>query len=125
MMNTLLWIIQGMMAAAFMMTGAMKLVTKKEAVADTMGYVNDFTQGQLYGIGVLELMGAAGLILPLLTGILPVLTPLAALGLVVMMVGAFFTHLRRDEIVPMGLMNIMLIAMGLFVAYGRFFLLPG
>lgn len=124
-MNTLLWIIQGMMAAAFMMTGAMKLVTKKEAVADSMGYVNDFTQGQLYGIGVLELMGAAGLILPLLTGILPVLTPLAALGLVVIMVGAFFTHLRRDEIVPMGLMNIMLIAMGLFVAYGRFFLLPG
>lgn len=125
MMNTFLWIIQGIMAAAFMMTGAMKLVTKKEAVADSMGYVNDFTQGQLYGIGVLELMGAAGLILPLLTGILPVLTPLAALGLVVIMVGAFFTHLRRDEIVPMGLMNIMLIAMGLFVAYGRFFLLPG
>ncbi|MDZ7843486.1 MAG: DoxX family protein [Anaerolineales bacterium] len=125
MMNTFLWIIQGIMAAAFMMTGAMKLITKKEAVADTMGYVNDFTQEQLYGIGVLELMGAAGLILPLLTGILPVLTPVAALGLVVIMVGAFFTHLRRDEIIPMGLMNIMLIAMGLFVAYGRFFLLPG
>ncbi len=124
-MNTFLWIIQGIMAAAFMITGTMKLVTKKEAVADSMGYVPDFSLGQLYGIGVLEVIGAAGLILPLLTGILPVLTPLAALGLVVIMVGAIFTHLRRDEIVHMALMNIMLVAMGLFVAYGRFFLLPG
>jgi len=123
-MNTLLWIFQGLLAAMFMMTGAMKLVTKKEAVADTMGYVNDFTQNQLYGIGVLELMGAAGLILPGLTGILPVLTPLAAVGLAVIMIGAFFTHLRRDELVPMGLMNVMLFALGIFIAYGRFFLIP-
>ncbi|MFO7943979.1 MAG: DoxX family protein [Anaerolineales bacterium] len=79
-MNTFLWILQGLLAAMFMMTGLMKLVMKKEAAADRMSYVEDFTQSQLYGIGVLELMGAAGLILPPLTGILPFLTPLTALG---------------------------------------------
>lgn len=77
------------------------------------------------GIGVLELMGAAGLLLPGLTGILPVLTPLDPVGLAVVIVGAFFTHLRRDEIVPTGLMNIMLFVIGISVAYNRFFLLPG
>lgn len=123
-MNTFLWILQGLLAAVFMMTGLMKLVMKKEAAADRMGYVEDFTQSQLYGIGVLELMGAAGLILPPLTGILPILTPLAALCLALIMVGAFFTHLRRDEIIPMGIMNIMLFTMGIIVAYSRFFLLP-
>lgn len=123
-MNTFLWILQGLLAAVFMMTGLMKLVMKKEAAADRMGYVEDFTQSQLHGIGVLELMGAAGLILPPLTGILPLLTPLAALCLALIMVGAFFTHLRRDEIIPMGIMNIMLFTMGIIVAYSRFFLLP-
>lgn len=124
-MNTILWILQGLLAVIFLMTGVMKLIRKKEEVADTMGYVNDFTQVQLYGIGVVEILGAAGLILPVLTGILPVLTPLAAVGLAVIMIGAFFTHLRREEIVPMGIMNIVLFAMALFAAYGRFFLLPG
>jgi hypothetical protein len=60
------------------------------------------------------------LILPLLTGILPILTPLAAVGLGIIQVGAFFTHLRRKEIVPMGIMNMMLIAMVVFIAIGRF-----
>lgn len=123
-MNTFLWIVQGLLAAVFMMTGLMKLVMKKEAVADRMGYVNDFTQEQLYGIGVLEILGALGLILPPLLGILTVLTSLAAVGLAVIMVGAFITHLRRKEIVPMGLMNVMLFGLGLFAAYGRLILLP-
>lgn len=123
-MNTFLWIVQGLLAAVFMMTGLMKLVMKKEAAADRMGYVNDFTQEQLYGIGVLEILGALGLILPPLLGILTVLTSLAAVGLAVIMVGAFITHLRRKEIVPMGLMNVMLFGLGLFAAYGRLILLP-
>ena len=119
-MNTFLWIIQGMLAAVFMMTGIMKLVQKKEAMADKMGFVEDFSQKQVTGIGVLELMGAMGVILPWATGILPWLTPLAAVGLAMTMVGAFLTHLRRKELVPMGIMNIVLFSMALFIAYGRF-----
>lgn len=66
-------------------------------------------------------MGALGLILPMLFNILPVLTPLAALGLGLIMVGAFLTHSRRkDPMMPMGMMNIILFAMSAFVAYGRF-----
>ncbi|MCJ7700842.1 MAG: DoxX family protein [Anaerolineales bacterium] len=68
----------------------------------------------------LGLLGALGLILPLATGILPVLTPLAAVGLALTMVGAFLTHLRRNEIVPMGVMNVVLFAMAIFVAVFRF-----
>lgn len=119
-MNTFLWIIQGMLAAVFMMTGIMKLVQKKEAMADKMGFVEDFSQQQIYGIGILELMGAMGVILPWATGILPWLTPLAAAGLGLTMIGAFLTHLRRKELLPMGIMNIVLFSMAVFVAYGRF-----
>ena len=119
-MNTFLWIIQGLLAAVFMMTGIMKLVQKKEAMADKMGFVEDFSQQQIYGIGILELMGAMGVILPWATGILPWLTPLAAAGLGLTMVGAFLTHLRRKELIPMGIMNIVLFSMAVFVAYGRF-----
>ncbi len=119
-MNTFLWIIQGMLAAVFMMTGIMKLVQKKEAMADKMGFVEDYSQKQVTGIGVLELMGAMGVILPWATGILPWLTPLAAVGLAMTMVGAFLTHLRRKELIPMGIMNIILFSMAALVAIGRF-----
>ena len=91
-----------------------------QQMADKMGWVEDFSQGQIRVIGILEVLGALGLVLPMLTGILPILTPLAALGLVFIMLGAFSTHMRRKEIVPMGVMNLMLMAMAAFVAYGRF-----
>ena len=120
-MNTFLWIAQGMLAAMFMMTGIMKVVQKKEAMADKMGFVEDFSQMQVTGIGVLEIMGAMGVILPWATGILPWLTPLAAVGLALTMVGAFLTHLRRKELIPMGVVNIILFSLALFTAYGRFF----
>ncbi len=84
------------------------------------GWVDDFSQGQIRGIGVLDVMGALGLVLPMLAGIIPILTPIAAVGLALDMLGAFVTHLRRKEIVPMGVMNMMLFAMAVFVAFGRF-----
>ncbi len=123
-MNTFLWIIQGMLAAIFMMTGAMKLFQKKEALVDKMGFVEDFSQGQISGIGVLELMGAMGLILPQATGIFTWLTPVAAAGLALTMIGAFLTHLRRKELVPMGIINIVLFSLAVVIIIGRFFLFP-
>jgi uncharacterized membrane protein YphA (DoxX/SURF4 family) len=119
-MNIVLWIVQGILAAMFMMAGAMKLMKSKEEMVDQMGWVEDFSQGQIRGIGILELMGAVGLILPLALNIISILTPLAAIGLALNMVGAFLTHLRRKEIVPMGVMNMMLFAMAVFVAIFRF-----
>lgn len=119
-MNIALWIVQGIAAFMFLMAGSMKLMRAKEQMAEQMTWVEDFSQGQIRGIGVLEILGALGLVLPLATGILPVLTPLAAVGLGIIQVGAFFTHLRRNEIVPMGIMNVILIAMVIFIAIGRF-----
>ena len=119
-MNTVLWIVQGLLAMMFLMVGMMKLMQPKEKMVEKMGWVEDFSQSQIRNIGVLEVMGALGLILPMLTGVLPILTPLAAVGLALTMMGAFKTHLRRKDIVPMGVMNVMLFMMAAFVAYGRF-----
>ncbi len=121
-MNIVFWIGQGILAGVFMMTGLMKLIKKKADLKDQMGFVEDFSQGQVKGIGLLEILGALGLILPWATGILPWLTPLAALGLGLTMVGAFLTHLRRKELVPMGFVNGVLFSLAILVSYGRFFL---
>ncbi len=121
-MNTLLWVIQGMLASVFLMTGTMKIIKKKEDLADQMGFVEDFSQQQVKGIGVLEILGALGVILPWATGILTWLTPLAALGLGLTMAGAFLTHLRRKELIPMGIVNIVLFSLAIFTSYGRFYL---
>ena len=122
-MNIALWIVQGLLALVFGMTGMMKLTQPKQKLAAQMGYVEDFSQGSVRLIGALELLGAIGLILPAVTGILPVLTPLAALGLVLTMIGAMLTHLRRKEY-PMIAVNLVLLLLALFVAYGRFVAYP-
>lgn len=119
-MNILLWVLQGVLAGMFLMVGAMKLMQPKEKMGEQMGWVEDFSQGQIRSIGVLEVLGALGLVLPMATGIMPFLTPYAAIGLCLVMTGAFITHLRRKEIVPMGVMNVVLFVIAAFVAYGRF-----
>jgi hypothetical protein len=74
-------------------------------------------------IGVLEILAAIGLILPAVTGIWPWLTPLAAAGLVLTMVGAMITHGRRGEFSGLGV-NIVLLALAAFVLIGRFIIVP-
>ena len=88
-----------------------------------MGWVEDFSQLAGRMIGAVEVLGAIGLVLPALTGILPWPTPLAALGLVLTMVGAALTHLRRKEYGNIAV-NVALLVLAAFVAYGRFFVLP-
>ena len=119
-MNTILWVIQGILAVVFMMTGSMKLFQKKGDLIDKMGFVEDFSKAQISGIGALEIMGAMGLILPWATGIMSWLTPTAAVGLALTMVGAFLTRLRRGEFIPMGIVNIILFSLAVITALGRF-----
>lgn len=118
-MNTLLWVFQGLLTAVFLMTGTMKIIKKKEELVGQMGFVEDFSEQQVKGIGVLEILGALGVILPWATGIITWLTPLAAIGLGLTMVGAFLTHLRRGEFIPMGIVNIILFSMAIFTTVGR------
>src|SRR5436190_20723758 len=94
-MSIALWTVQGLLAAAFLVSGATKLSQPKEKLLQNMAWVEDFSQRAERLIGALEVLGAFGVILPALTGILPWLTPLAALGLVLTMVGAALTHLGR------------------------------
>jgi uncharacterized membrane protein YphA (DoxX/SURF4 family) len=122
-MNNVLWILQILLALAFTMTGLAKLTQPKEKLATMMGWVNDFPPNIIKVIGLLELLGAIGLILPALTNILPSLTILAAAGLVVTMLGAAATHLRRKEY-PMIGANMVLLVLALIVAYGRWMIVP-
>jgi uncharacterized membrane protein YphA (DoxX/SURF4 family) len=112
-----------LLAVAFLGAGATKLMQPKEKLAKNMGWVEDFSQPTVRIIGALEVLGAIGVVLPALTGILPWLTPLAALGLVLLMAGAVYTHLRREEgsaVVPPAV----LLLLAALVAVGRSFVLP-
>lgn len=122
-MNIALWIGQGLLAIMFLMAGSMKATRPKEQLAERMEWVNDFSASTIRLIGILEVLGAAGVVLPKATGILPWLTPTAAAGLALTMVGAALIHIRRNEYGNL-VMNIVLLAMAAFVAYGRFVLLP-
>jgi uncharacterized membrane protein YphA (DoxX/SURF4 family) len=118
-----LWVVQVLLALAFLGAGAMKLSQPKEKLLKNMAWVEDFSQRTVRLIGALEVVGAIGVVVPALTGILPWLTPLAALGLVLLMIGAALTHLRRTEYGNIA-MNALLLVLAAFVAYGRFFVLP-
>jgi uncharacterized membrane protein YphA (DoxX/SURF4 family) len=122
-MGIALWVAQVLLAVAFLGAGATKLMQPKEKLAKNMGWVEDFSQPTVRIIGALEVLGAIGVVLPALTGILPWLTPLAALGLVLLMAGAVYTHLRREEgsaVVPPAV----LLLLAALVAVGRSFVLP-
>jgi uncharacterized membrane protein YphA (DoxX/SURF4 family) len=122
-MGIALWVVQVLVAAAFLVSGATKLSQPKEKLLKYMAWVEDFSRPTLRIIGALEVLGAIGIVLPALTGILPWLTPLAALGLVLTMIGAALTHLRRTEYGGIAV-NAVLLILAAFVAYGRFFVLP-
>jgi uncharacterized membrane protein YphA (DoxX/SURF4 family) len=119
-MNLALWIVAGVLAASFAGSGLMKLVVPKDKlVSSGQGWAQDVTPTNIRLIGVVELLGAAGLILPAVTHIAPVLVPLAAIGLALVMVGAAVVHARRNEPVNIGV-NAVLLALAVFVAWGRF-----
>jgi hypothetical protein len=119
-MNVVLWIIAGLLALAFLGAGTMKIIQPKEKLyASGMKYTEDFNAGTVKSIGALEVLAAIGLILPAALGIVPILVPLAATGLVLLMVGAAITHTRRKEYPVIGF-NLVLLALAAVVAWGRF-----
>lgn len=115
-MNIALWIVQALLALAFAAAGVMKLAQPMDAIRERLPYVDDFNAGTIRLIGLLELLGAVGLVLPWGLGVAPWLTPLAALGLALTMVGAAVVHLRRREPV---VVNGVLFALAAFVAWAR------
>lgn len=117
-MNSALWIAQGILAIAFLAAGSMKLARSKEKMAEAMPVFEDLSPGAVKLIGIVEVLGAAGVILPLWLGILPWLTPLAAAGLALLMIGAVGAHFKRGEIAEAAPAFVLLLLAG-FVAWGR------
>ena len=118
-MNLALWIITVVLAVAFGTAGLLKATQPKEKLAANMGWVNDFSAGTVKFIGVVEILGALGLILPAAFDIAPILTPLAASGLAVTMLLAIGVHARRKE-PQLIVVNVVLLALTAFVAVMRF-----
>lgn len=117
-MNIALWIAQGLLALMFIFAGSMKAFQYEKAKA-SLPWAKDASRGFVAFIGIAELLGGLGLILPLATGIAPILTAIAAIGLGVIMILAAVFHARRKENQAI-LMNIILLALTVFVAFGRF-----
>jgi DoxX-like family len=119
-LNLALWIAAGLLAVVFLLSSAIKLFVPKEKLAATPGggWTGDASVGFVKAIAALELLAAAGLILPATIGIAPVLVPLAAVGVMLLMVGAMITHLRRHEAM-FAVLNLAYLALAAFVAWGR------
>ena len=122
-MNIALWVLQILLALAFGMAGIMKVTQPIDRLESRMGWVKNVGPRGVRLIGSLEILGAIGLILPAVTCILPWLTPVAAACLALTMIGAMITHGRRGEYSQIGI-NLVLLLLTLFVAYGRFVIIP-
>ncbi|QKW10550.1 DoxX family protein [Streptomyces sp. NA04227] len=121
-MNLALWITTGFLAALFLGAGISKLLVPQEKMA-TMAtatqWAADFPPTALKTIGTLELLGALGLILPAALDTAPILVPLAALGLALVMTGAITLRIRRHEYALIAA-EALYLAATLFIVWGRF-----
>lgn len=121
-MNTALWIVAGLLTAVYLFSGFGKWFVPQERMvkmSHAAEWAADFKPGTLKAIGTLEILGALGLILPALLDIAPVLVPLAALGLALLMTGAVIMRIRRHEL-KYALADLMYLVLAAFVAFGRF-----
>lgn len=112
------WVAQGLLAAAFLMSGGNKVSAPMEQLQAQMPWFQGAMGGAARFIGVMELLGALGLILPAATRILPKLTPLAASGLLTIMILASVLHISRGEY-PMLVATFALGGLAAFIAWGR------
>ena len=118
-MNVAIWVLQILLALAFLAAGLTKISQPRQKLATNMGWVEDFSDPAVRSIGTLEILGALGLLLPALTGVATVLVPVVAVGLAFLMAGAAATHRRRGELPMIGI-NTVLLVLAVVVAWARF-----
>lgn len=122
--NVTFWIGQAALAVIYGLAGLAKISQSMEALhLRGLGYVLDYPEILTRFIGTMELLGVAGILLPAITRILPILTPLAALGFSVIQVLAIGLHVMRGE-ADETLFNFILLAVSVFVLWGRTFKEP-
>jgi hypothetical protein len=121
--DIVLWVAQGLLAAVYLAAGGLKLVRPRDVLvaSGNLEWMRDSSDAGVKAVGLVEALGAVGVVLPWLTGIAPILTPIAAIGLVVVQICALRVHLVRDEPRPLPT-NVVLLLLAAFVAAGR---LPG
>lgn len=113
-----LWVVQVLLALAFGMAGFMKVsMPISELATKGMGFVNHTAETLVRFIGFTEILGAIGLILPAALRIKPILTPIAAVGIAIIMLLAIKEHLSQNESI---VANVILFVLAIFVAWGRF-----
>lgn len=115
-MTVAVWIVSGLLALVNLAAGGAKILTPKEKLGQQMAWAESFGPAQIKLIGLAEVLGAVGVIVPPLTGILPILAPIAAAGIVILQTGAIVTHIRRGESF---IVNLGIIALALFVVVAR------
>lgn len=102
------WVLAGLLALFFLYAGGTKVVRSADQLRPMMGWIDTVPLALVRTIGVLEVLGALGLVLPPLTGVAPWLAIAAAIGLLVVQIGGIIVHLRRGEAKLIGL-NIALV----------------
>jgi uncharacterized membrane protein len=120
-MDLALWIVAGLLAVVFAAGGIAKLTIPKDRLAALPGggWVESFSPGAVKALGAVDLLGGVGLVLPAALDITPVLVPVAAVGLVLLMVGAVVVRLRFGPTKPIAV-DLAYLALAAFVAWGRF-----
>lgn len=124
-MNIALWIVAGVLAAVLLGSSA-KIVIPKEkilAAGKYAGWAEGFSPAALKALGVVDLLGAAGLILPAVLDIAPTLVPVAATGTALLFAGAIIVRIRRG-LWATAIAEVLYLGMAVFVAWGRFSLEP-
>jgi hypothetical protein len=116
-MQIALWIASGLLAFAMVGAGGFKLATPRVKLMERMNWATTWSDGNVKLLGLAEVLGGIGVVVPHLTGIWPVLTPIAAVCLVVLMIGAVKTHVDlKESAAPPAILALV----GVFVALGRF-----
>jgi uncharacterized membrane protein YphA (DoxX/SURF4 family) len=118
-MNVALWIVQGLLAFAFIAAGGMKVFAyeKYKAMSEKKNGPTSLSRGLVTFIGMAEIAGSLGIVLPMATNIAPWLSPWAAIGLAIIMLLAIGFHARRHESVAV---PVILFLLAGFVVFGRF-----
>lgn len=123
-MNIALWVVQIILALIFFMAGTMKLIKSKNELRENLGdWLDQYSGSTIKLIGLLEVLGAIGMILPITINFFPILTPIASIGLALTMIGAMKIHIDRKESDKVK-MNVLLLLLAVFVAIGRFYIVP-
>ncbi|MER6973153.1 DoxX family protein [Nocardioides sp. NPDC000445] len=122
-MNIALWIVAGVFAFGYIAGGIVKQTMPYEKYAAKLGWPEDFTPANVRFMGVVEVLGGIGLVLPGLVSVAPILVPVAASGMALYMAGAITERIRRGEYKEL-VGDLVFLAAMIFIAWGRFAIEP-